>query len=338
VSHLSLLHYASGRPSPTSVIRAFPEDFKVKEQLSFHLDGKGQHVYLLLQKRNLNTEQVVSSLAKFADVKPVAVGYAGLKDKNAITSQYFSIDLAGQQEPDWKELESDNLGILEVTRHGRKLKRGAIRENLFEINLREFCGDKDDAEKRLQNIKTRGVPNYFGEQRFGYNDYNLKKADELLGGNKKLKRHLRSIYLSSVRSFLFNQVLSSRVADNTWDKPLQGDVFMLQGSHSVFKVDQVDEAIQQRILSQDIHPTGPLYGAGQSMSQGEVAELETAVLSQYPAWCELLEKFSLKQERRALRLSVNNLEWQWNEDSLLLKFGLPTGCYATSVLRELVVC
>ena len=337
MSHLSLLHYASGRPSPTSVIRAFPEDFKVKEQLSFHLDGKGQHVYLLLQKRNLNTEQVVSSLAKFADVKPVAVGYAGLKDKNAVTSQYFSIDLAGQQEPDWKELESDNLGILEVTRHGRKLKRGAIRENLFEINLREFCGDKDDAEKRLQNIKTRGVPNYFGEQRFGHNDYNLKKAEQLLAGNKILKRHLRSIYLSSVRSFLFNNILSKRVADNTWDKSLQGDVFMLQGSRSVFVADVIDEQIMQRMQEHDIHPTGPMYGTGELMSKGMVRELESSVLSQYPVWCELLEKFALKQERRGLRLSVNNLEWQWNEDSLLLKFGLPSGCYATSVLRELIV-
>ena len=336
MSHLSQLHYAFGCPSTSAVIRSFPQDFKVIEQLSFSLDGNGQHVYLLLQKRNLNTEQVATSLAKFSGVKPVAVGYAGLKDKNAITVQWFSVDLAGKAEPVWSEFESDNIKVLEVARHGRKLKRGAIRENQFEISLEEFRGDKDDAEHRLRNIKTRGVPNYFGEQRFGANDYNLKKAQELLSGNKKIKRHLRSIYLSSVRSFLFNQVLSRRVAEKTWDKPLQGDVFMLQGSHSVFVVDEIDEQITQRVLEHDIHPTGPMFGAGELMSKGMVCDLESSVLSQYPDMCELLEKFALRQERRALRLSVSNLDWQWNDDNLLVKFALPAGCYATSVLRELI--
>jgi len=336
VSHLSQLNYAQGRPSASAAVRAFPEDFNVQESLSFSLDGQGQHAYLLLQKRNLNTEQVATSLARFADVKPVAVGYAGLKDRNALTTQWFSIDLAGKPEPDWGAFETDFVKVLEVTRHARKLKRGAIRANQFEILLRQFQGSKEDTEQRLQYVRTRGVPNYFGQQRFGHDDNNLKKAEALLGNSKKIKPHLRSIYLSSVRSFLFNQILSQRVADNTWDKPLLGDVFMLNGSHSIFVADEIDSSIMKRIQEHDIHPTGPLYGTGESMSQGRVRELEDTILSRYPVWCELLEKFSLKQERRALRLPVESLQGNWADENLLLKFSLPSGCYATSVLRELI--
>jgi len=339
VSHLSQLHYAYGKPSATAVIRRHPEDFKVSEQLSFSPDGKGQHVFLLLEKCSLNTDDVSTSLARFANVKQVAIGYAGLKDKHAVARQWFSVDLAGQPEPDWHELESDSIKVLEVMRHGRKLKRGAVAKNTFEIMLREFEGNSGNLEERLVNIMERGVPNYFGEQRFGYNESNLKKAEELAKNpQKKIKRHMRSIYLSSVRSFLFNQVLSQRVSDNSWDSPLAGDVFMLDGSHSIFSPEQIDDEIKRRVTENDIHPTGPMWGAGELIPQLEVLELEKQLASDYPQWCAFLEKAGLKQERRALRLPVDGLEWQWEEDCLLLKFGLASGCYATSVLRELITC
>ena len=339
MSHLSQLHYACGKPSAVAVIRRQPEDFRVTERLSFSLDGNGQHVFLLVQKRDLNTDDVSKLLARFANVKQVAVGYAGLKDKHAVTCQWFSVDLAGKPEPPWSELETEDLKVLEVARHSRKLKRGAIAENHFELLLREFKGDPGELEQRLEKINLLGVPNYFGGQRFGRNDSNLKQAEKLMANDsRRVKRHQRSIYLSAVRSFLFNQVLSKRVSDNSWDSPLAGDVFMLDGSHSIFSAEQIDDEIKQRVTEKDIHPTGPMWGAGELITHLEVLELEKQLALDYPQWCVFLEKAGLKQERRALRLPVRGLEWKLERDNVLLKFELPAGSYATVVLRELVLC
>ena len=337
-SHLSSLHYAYGRPLSTAIIRRCPEDFQVDEKLSFSLDGQGQHVYLRIQKRNLNTEQVAKSLARFASVKQVAVGYAGLKDKNAVTSQWFSVDLAGKPEPEWKELETEELKICEASRHIRKLKRGAIAANHFKLTLSQFEGDKEDVVQRLNSIKKTGVPNYFGEQRFGRNDANLKQAEKLITGElKRIKRHLRGIYLSAVRSFLFNQVLSQRVSNNSWASPLEGDVFMLDGTRSIFSPEAIDDEIRQRVELKDIHPSGPMWGLGELSSKDEVLLLENEMRDKNVQWCAFLENAGLKQERRALRLPVRGLQWEWKNDDLLLVFSLAPGSYATSVLRELVM-
>jgi len=337
LSHVSQLHYACGKPSATALIRRQPEDFRVTEQLSFPLDGEGQHVFLFIQKSNLNTDQVSAALAKFANVKQVAVGYAGLKDRQAVTRQWFSVDLAGKPEPDWSSLESDDLKVLEVTRHGRKLKRGAIAANHFELVLAEFEGEREEMEQRLQKIKLSGVPNYFGEQRFGRNEANLRQAEKMMTNDKlRIKRHQRSLYLSAARSFLFNMVLSQRVADQTWNSALAGDVFMLDGSHSIFVPEEIDDDIKRRVADGDIHPTGPLWGVGELMTQHSVLQLERQVLEAYPQWRELLEKAGMKQERRALRLPVNAMESDWRDKDVVLKFGLPAGSYATVVLRELI--
>lgn len=338
MSHLSQLHFAYGKPSSNAVIRSAPEDFKVNEQLSFKPADEGQHALLCVQKRSYNTSDVAKLLANFAGVKPVAIGYAGLKDKHALTTQWFSVDLAGKPEPLWNDMESEGLKIIAATRHSRKLKRGAISSNQFELILRQIAGDRDDINQRLEKIKAHGVPNYFGEQRFGNNDYNLVQAEKLLLKNKKVKRHLRSIYLSAVRSFLFNQVLSQRVAQQSWNKPMQGDVFMLSGSQSIFSPEQIDQEILGRVESADIHPTGPLYGAGELTTRLEVLEFEKKILSEFPRWCALLEKFGMKQERRSLRIVISDFNWDWQANELKLKFSLPSGCYATSVLRELVTC
>jgi tRNA pseudouridine13 synthase len=351
LSHLSQLHYALGKPPSTAKIRQQPEDFQVNEQLSFELDGNGQHVYLYLEKRNLNTDELVKRLAKFVDVKPVAIGYAGLKDRHAVTRQWFSVDLAGKPEPDWLTLNSEissegnsqSIKVIEAVRHSRKLKRGAVRYNHFRIMLKDCNGDKQDLMQRLEFIQRCGVPNYFGEQRFGRNDANLKQAEKLFldqqqtGKKKRVNRHLRSMYLSAVRSFLFNQVLSQRVAEKTWNQPIVGDVFMMEGSHSVFTVDAIDEQINRRINEFDIHPTGPMWGSGASMATSDALAIENLALQPYQKWCDLLVNEGLKQERRALRVNIGGLSWEWQGKDVVLSFKLPAGSYATSVLRELVL-
>jgi tRNA pseudouridine13 synthase len=329
------LAHALSQPKLQGTIRTTPEDFQVDEVLGFDPDGSGEHVCLHIRKRGANTADIAKQLAKLAGVKNMDVSYAGLKDRHAVTTQWFSIYLGNKPEPDWSQLESDSVQVLTATRHQRKLRRGTLKGNRFKLVVRDLTGDTSDLEQRLQTIATAGVPNYFGEQRFGYN--NLEKATAMFEGQFKVKdRNKRSLYLSAARSAIFNHVLSRRVADGNWNQPLDGDVMMLDGSHSVFPVEQVDDEIRCRIQELDIHPTGPLWGRGELRSAGEVKVLEQSCAADYELFCGGLEQAGMKQERRALRLPVREFQWQLMGDSLDLDFYLPSGSYATAVLRELI--
>jgi tRNA pseudouridine13 synthase len=330
--------HAYGMPDSTALIRSQPEDFQVEEQLSFLPEGEGEHHFLFLQKRNTNTEWLAKQLARFCGVPPRDVGYAGLKDRNAITSQWFSIRIPGTETPDWSELESDDLKLLQATRHRRKLRRGALAQNHFRLRLRQLKTDKIELESRLKQIAAKGVPNYFGEQRFGHDQNNLTFAAKLFAGElKKISRHKKGIYLSAARSYLFNMVLAKRVAEGTWDQAILGDSMLLDGSRSHFSILEIDSEIQQRISEMDIHPTGPLWGKGKPPVSLDTDKLENIVLGEYSVFTQGLIEFGLSHERRALRSRVIELKWNWlDEDNLELRFGLYPGSYATSVLREVV--
>jgi tRNA pseudouridine13 synthase len=163
-------------------------------------------------------------------------------------------------------------------------------------------------------------------------------ADLLFAGKlKKLKRNQRGLYLSAARSYLFNQVLAERVKRGDWDRALPGDLMMLDGSRAIFPVAEIDGEIQQRVETQDIHPTGPLFGDGPSGTDLEVRALEQEILQSRPSWDEGLKRFGLKAERRALRSRIRELEWCWpQEHQLELRFGLAPGSYATALLREII--
>ncbi len=330
--------HAFGGPDATVIIRSRPEDFQVEEQLSFQPEGEGEHVFLYLQKRNTNTEWLAQELARFSGVPVRDVSYAGLKDRNAVTSQWFSIRMPTMDALDWGELESEDLKLLQTTRHRRKLRRGALAQNLFRLRLRELSADKGDIERRLEQVARNGVPNYYGEQRFGHALNNLDMAEKLFADSlKKVSRHKRGIYLSAARSYLFNMVLCKRVADGTWDQAIPGDLMLLDGSHSHFPVTEIDAEIQRRIAELDIHPTGPLWGKGKQSVAADAAELENDVLLAYSGWTQGLIRLGLNHERRALRAKVVDLEWNWlAESDLVLRFGLYPGSYATAVLREVV--
>ncbi len=333
----SPLAYAYGQPSVSGVIRSNPEDFQVDEVLGFDLTGEGEHVCLHIRKRNSNTAFVAKQIAKLAGVKNMDVSYAGLKDRNAVTTQWFSIYISNKPEPDWTQLNNEEVEVLEVKRHNRKLRRGALQGNRFTLVVRELEGDVALLEARFNLINQYGVPNYFGEQRFGHDHGNLEKARGMFAGEFKVKnRDKRSIYLSAARSEIFNQVLNQRVADNTWRQAVDGDVMMLNGSSSVFATEKVDEEITRRIAENDILPTGVLWGRGSLATQAAAAEIEHAVSERYPLFCEGLEKAGMNQERRALRLQVKDLQWQIEKENLTLTFFLGAGSYATTVLREVV--
>ena len=330
-------------PGITARIRCCPEDFRVDEELGFSPEGEGEHSLLHIRKRNRNTDQIARQLARYAGVRARDVSYCGLKDRAAVTTQWFSVWLPGKPDPDWSSFKDEDLQILEQARHRRKLQRGALQGNCFEIILREIQGETSIIEKCLSLIKQQGVPNYFGEQRFGRDGGNLSAAQTMFEGKRIKDRFLRGLYLSAARSFLFNEVLAKRVQDNSWNKILPGEAVMLAGSRSFFVCDEVDAEIQERLKNNDIHPSGPLWGRGESSALAEAGKLEKMARGSYPLFCEGLEKAGMKQERRASRLMVNDLRWTWLGEgkqqkevpALQLIFSLPAGAYATTVLREI---
>ena len=331
----SSLPHAHGGPRCRGVIRSQAEDFQVEEVPGFTPDGIGEHLLLFIEKRDSNTDWVAGQLARMAGVARCDVGYAGLKDRHALTRQWFSILLAGRPEPDWSGTQETGFRVLEQARHGRKLRPGALKGNRFRLRVRQLEGDHQALAETLQAIAQMGTPNYFGEQRFGAEAGNLESARRLFAGElKRVKRKQRGFYLSAVRSMLFNKVLAARVAADNWNRPLAGERMMLAGSRSSFLAPEIDLTLQQRLEQMDIHPSGPLWGRGGMMVTAEAAELERRVLEADRFWCDGLERFGLKMERRALRVPVTDLAWQIDQDHLELGFFLPKGCFATALLRE----
>jgi len=331
---MSELPRACGEPPLTARLRASPEDFQVEEILGYDPDGAGEHLLLWVEKRGANTDWVARELAKFAGVPAVAVGYAGLKDRHAVTRQTFSVQLAGRPDPDWSTFPHAEVTVLAATRHSRKLKRGALRGNRFMLVLREVEGDRAQAESVLQRIATHGVPNYFGEQRFGREGGNVAQAQAMFAG-RRVDRDKRSMLLSAARSQIFNQVLAARVERACWDTPLEGEVWSLAGSRSWFGPEPFSDALAERLARGDIHPSGPLWGQGEPPTQGDAGALEREIGAAHGDLVAGLAAARMDQERRPLRLLPGHLRWRWlADDALELSFELPAGAYATVVVRE----
>jgi len=336
--HVENLPYVHGGTAGSGLLKASFEDFIVNETLSFEPSGEGEHAFLYIQKTGLNTDEVLKKLAIHANVPRRTVSYAGMKDRQAVTKQWFSVQLPGKEDPDWSLLNDEFIHIEYVTRHIRKLKRGAIKFNAFEITVSDLDVDKSLVEERAEHIKRFGVPNYFMQQRFGYLAQNLSRAEAIFSRNEKIKdRKLKSLFLSSVRSFLFNEVLAKRVERGTWDKAETGDAFMLDGTRQFFKEDSVSNEISQRLDEHDVHPAGLLFGKGESIVSDDAEAIEQAVFEENKVFCQALIRFELEQARRAFRLVPNDFILEWLEgNKLKLKFNLPSGSYATAVVRELI--
>lgn len=328
---------ALGAPTVEGDIRQRPEDFRVDEVLAFEPDGDGPHAWLRIRKRNRNSLDVAGLLARVCGVRSVAVGYAGLKDRVAVTTQWFSVDVGSAREPDWADLASPDVQVLEITRHRRKLRRGGLAHNRFSLTVRNLAGPRESLTDRLEQVRLSGVPNGFGPQRFGRGGSNLAAAAALFEGGRPIRsRSRRGLVLSAARSLLFNRVLGERVARGCWSQVLAGDVMMLDGSHSIFPVAEPDESIRRRVAEMDLHPTGPLWGRGPLATNLGARQLEESALAGDGGFCRGLEAAGLKQDRRALRVAVPTLQWSLTADCLELGFDLPPGAYATALLREVV--
>lgn len=315
--------------------RSCPEDFIVEEINAFEAHGEGEHLLLTIEKRGLNTAFVAKELSKWAGISEMGIGYAGLKDRHAVTRQRFTVHLPKKIAPDFDALNIDGVKLLECQWHHRKLPRGALAGNRFTLTLCDIDGEKTAIESRLEKIRDYGLPNYFGEQRFGRERANVGMALKMFAGDR-VKREQRSIYLSAARSEIFNAVLASRILNKNWLSALDGEVWMINGSHSIFGPETFTDELRTRLENLAIHPTGPMWGKGELRTMAEVADAELAAANAHQELCRGLEAADMKQERRSLRIQVSDLNWNWlQNDQLQCRFSLPPGAYATELLAEL---
>ncbi len=328
-------------PVASGVIRTVCEDFRVQEIMGFEPSGEGEHDWLYIEKVDTNTQDVAREIAKHSGVRVADIGFSGMKDKRAVTTQWFSV--AAKVPIDWTKLDGTKIGnsqcrVIRAMKHERKLRRGTHRSNQFTIVLREISGDEAIIERTLRRIGAEGVPNYFGPQRFGRAGKNLSNARRMFAGDLKLRRDSRGMVLSAARSWLFNQVLSERIKAGNWNRALIGDAMQLVGSQSFFIADQVDSELERRVREFDVHPAGPLVGKGEPVTQSDALAIETKILEQEPELVAGLCSVGMKPMRRAFRLMVGDLSWQWLDGALELRFILQSGAFATSVLREIARC
>ncbi|MBA6411888.1 tRNA pseudouridine(13) synthase TruD [Parahaliea sp. F7430] len=330
---------AGQAPTVQARIRTTPEDFIVREQLGFSPDGQGEHVFLHLEKRGLNTADLAQRIAVLSATPLRDIGFSGMKDRHALTRQWFSVGLAGRPEPDWQALsEQGDVAVLEVTRHLKKLRRGVHRANRFILTLRELRGDLQSLMLSLEQVRAQGVPNYFGEQRFGHSGATLLQARQWqVRGGRRLSRNKRSLYLSALRAHIFNTLLAARVTEGSWDRVLPGDVCMLQGTRSQFSCEQPDSEIERRAAEGDIHPALPMWGRGKLMQGAERCAEQADLLAAEQDICSFLEAQGLSLDYRPSRVLADDFCWHFCDDgSLRLEFSLSPGSYATAVLAQIV--
>jgi tRNA pseudouridine13 synthase len=334
-SSLPEFSYLYGKPKSTGLLRQHRSDFKVFEQIPFEPCGEGEHLFIHIRKTGANTAFVAKQLAHYFSVNESLVSYAGLKDRFAVTEQWFGVHVPGKQSYDLTDLNIEGVEVLSSKRHNKKLRIGSLDGNRFEITLRDVT-DIDELVRRWHVVSNFGVPNYFGEQRFGINGGNIEKAMGLFSGQKVKDKKKRGMYLSAARSLIFNQMISQRIEQKTFDSIINGDVLMLAGTQSVFRGDLTDDSLTTRLVEHDLDITAPMWGAGELMTTDDARAFEQSIADGQQAFCEGLPRFGLKQERRRIRLIIKDTEIKVDNDVVTLSFFLSSGAYATTIMRELI--
>ncbi len=306
------LTYLHGKPQGTGQLKASPEDFLVVEDLGFEPDGEGEHILVRILKNGCNTRFVADALAKFLKIHAREVSFAGQKDKHAVTEQWLCARVPGNTMPDLSQFQLEGCQVLEYARHKRKLRLGALKGNQFTLVLREVSG-RDDVETRLQAIAERGVPNYFGAQRFGIGGSNLLGALRWAESGAPVRdRNKRSFWLSAARSALFNQIVSERLKKPDFNQVVDGDALQLAGRGSWFVATDEEQAVlQARVDARELMITAALPGSGDWGTQRTALEFEQTVLAEETALQSLLQREKVEAARRAMLLYPQQLSWNW---------------------------
>ncbi len=333
------LCYPYGEPVASGRLKTNPEDFLVDEELGFEPAGEGEHLLLQIEKKRLTTHELIDRVARDFGIKTRDIGYNGLKDKMAVTRQWLSLHMPGQMHNAINRNPQD-YAILRQAWHDRKLRPGTHRFNRFEVLLREVNRLDEKTIRQIESIKTCGMANYFGQQRFGSESDNVRRALQVFSNarkTRKLSRNKKGVYLSALRSELFNQILSKRIEASIWQAPLEGDVFMLAGSQSIFQ-EKLNDEIVNRYRQFDISSTASLYGKGADKLCHCALEIEQQVYQDNPEICQCLLAQDAKRQMRALRVIVKDFSFDYDSDNkqLRLKAALPRGCYFTTLLDHFI--
>lgn len=330
------LTYLYGKPEQAGRLKAEFADFIVKEELGYPLSNDGEFVAVKIRKTNANTLFVGEKLAEFVGISAKNMSYAGLKDRHAVTEQWFCLHLAGKETPDFSQFALDDIEVLEVTRHNRKIRVGSLAGNHFELLLRDVV-QSENLVHRLEALQALGFPNYFTEQRFGRDGNNLTQAQRWAKGEIKVKdRKKRSFYLSAARSEIFNLVVADRIQSGLLNEVVENDVMQLAGSNSWF-VAQAEELseLNKRLALGDILQTAPLIGEN-SLSQPCSAR-EQKIVAEQQLLLNLMAQERTNALRRPMLCKPQNFTWQFTDEGLKLAFFLPAGSYATALVRELIL-
>ncbi|QMV15419.1 tRNA pseudouridine(13) synthase TruD [Vibrio spartinae] len=335
---LANLAYLYGKPVAKAKIKVKPEHFIVTEDLGFPLDGLGEHLMVRIRKTGENTSFVANELAKACGVKSKDVSWAGLKDRHAVTEQWLSVHLPKGDTPDFSAFQAryPHIEILETTRHQRKLRPGDLRGNHFQITLTEVT-DIADVEQRLNMICEQAVPNYFGAQRFGHQGNNLNEARRWGRENVRTRnQNQRSLYLSTARSWIFNQIVSERIAKDCFHHLIDGDI-VLQGNEQILvEGDDMLAQWQSSVVQRQAGISAALAGDNALPTHSEALALEQRFVDDEPDLMKLIRGNRMKHERRNIALKPQQLDWKLGKNEVILNFSLDAGCFATSLLRELV--
>ena len=325
-----------GNPSSRGLTKVTADDFQVYEELGFAPEGAGEHLYVHIEKTGLTTAELINLISKQAGLSTRQISYSGLKDKQAVTRQWLSLHMPGS---DYELRAPENAGfrVIDQQRHSKKLRIGTHRYNRFRVVLREVEDWGQSSEDQLLMLRKQGMANYFGSQRFGRQRDNVQQALSKLS-HKRISHQKRGIYLSALRSELFNRVLSKRIGDGVWSQPMSGDCFMLRGSRSFFTA-EIDDDIINRFGQFDISSCGSLYGAGENPLSAEALAVEQSIEAESPQIVEALDRQRVNRQMRSHRIVVEELEYEFDsrQRSLTLTCRLPAGSYLTSLLDHVVL-
>ncbi|MBW2701352.1 MAG: tRNA pseudouridine(13) synthase TruD [Deltaproteobacteria bacterium] len=326
------------KPTARGRIREQVEDFVVQEIPAYDPCGEGKHLFIEVEKTGLTSDQVVAALATQLNISERDIGMAGIKDRWAITRQWFS--LPAQAEDVLDKFQLEGVRILSRKAHGNKLKTGHLNGNTFQIRVRGLDHDsRKDIEDRVAKILRLGIPNYFGTQRFGSRGDNENLGKLILDGRgPRLSRRRLRLVLNAVQSALFNDVLAQRIQGQSFNLALAGDLMIKteSGGRFVCEDPSIDQA---RMDAHEIHPSGPMFGPRMRRPEGQVDEQEQSILEASGLDDASWRRFAKLTQgtRRALRIGLGRLDTEWTEGDLILRFDLPPGSYATVVLQELLV-